>query len=248
LNELHLFAGIGGGILGGILCGNTTVCAVEINEYCRKILLQRQKDKIIPKFPIWDDIKTFNGIPWKGKIDLICGGFPCQDISIAGTGAGLNGERSGLWFEMLRIISEIRPTYAFMENSPIIINRGLETIIKNLAEIGYDSKWSTFSGYEIGAPIKRERWFCLAKNTSPNKIIGKYSKSNLYNKTIDENKIWSNKTFTTLLERDQKQLPIISGNERVVNGFPNSVDRFQAIGNAQIPAVVKIAWETLINE
>jgi hypothetical protein len=88
MNELHLFAGAGGGILGGILLGHTPVCAVEIEPYCRKVLLQRQRDGILPKFPIWDDVTTFDGTPWRGKVDVVCGGFPCQDISIAGGGAG----------------------------------------------------------------------------------------------------------------------------------------------------------------
>jgi DNA (cytosine-5)-methyltransferase 1 len=80
MNELHLFAGAGGGILGGILLGHTTVCAVEIEPYPRKVLLQRQRDGILPKFPIWDDVCTFDGKPWRGSVDVICGGFPCQDI------------------------------------------------------------------------------------------------------------------------------------------------------------------------
>jgi DNA (cytosine-5)-methyltransferase 1 len=80
MNELHLFAGAGGGILGGILLGHTTVCAVEIEPYPRRVLLQRQRDGILPKFPIWDDVTTFDGTPWRGTVDVICGGFPCQDI------------------------------------------------------------------------------------------------------------------------------------------------------------------------
>jgi hypothetical protein len=90
MNELHLFAGAGGGILGGELLGHTTVCAVEIEEYPRKVLLQRQRDGILPRFPIWDDIQTFDGKPWRGKVDVVCGGFPCQDISAAGKGAGID--------------------------------------------------------------------------------------------------------------------------------------------------------------
>ena len=101
MNELHLFAGTGGGILGGMLLGHTTICAVEIEPYARKVLLQRQRDGILPKFPIWDDIRTFDVKPWQGKVDIICGGFPCQDISCANTNAkGIDGERSGLWREM----------------------------------------------------------------------------------------------------------------------------------------------------
>ena len=95
MNELHLFAGAGGGILGGILLGHTTVCAVEIEPYCRNVLLQRQRDGILPKFPIWDDVCTFDGKPWRGKVDIVCGGFPCQDISSAGGGMDLMEIKAG---------------------------------------------------------------------------------------------------------------------------------------------------------
>jgi DNA (cytosine-5)-methyltransferase 1 len=120
MNELALFAGAGGGILGGKLLGWRTKCAVEIDPYARKVLLARQRDGILEPFPIWDDVCTFDGTPWRGKVDVVCGGFPCQDISAAGKGAGITGERSGLWGEMARIIGEIRPKYAFVENSPML--------------------------------------------------------------------------------------------------------------------------------
>ena len=97
MNELALFAGAGGGILGGALLGWRTVCAVEINPYCRELLVARQNDGTLAPFPIWDDIRTFSGKPWRGVVDVVSGGFPCQDISLAGRGAGITGERSGLW-------------------------------------------------------------------------------------------------------------------------------------------------------
>ena len=140
MRELHLFARAGGGILGGILLGHTTVCAVQIESYCRKVLLQRQRDGILPKFPIWDDVKTFDGKPWRGKVDVVCGGFPCQDISAAGKGAGISGERSGLWKEMARIIGEVGSRFVFIENSPLLRTRGLQVVLRDLAEMGYDAR------------------------------------------------------------------------------------------------------------
>lgn len=162
MNELHLFAGAGGGILGGMLLGHTCVCAVEIEPYCRKVLLQRQRDGILPKFPIWDDVRTFDGKPWRGKIDIICGGFPCQDISCAGKGAGIDGERSGLWSEFARIISEVRPRYAFVENSPMLAVRGLGRVLGDLSEIGYDAEWFVMGADDVGAPQIRKRMWILA--------------------------------------------------------------------------------------
>ena len=166
LNELHLFAGAGGGILGGILCGHTTVCAVEIEPYCRKVLLQRQRDGILPKFPIWDDVQTFDGNPWRGKVDIICGGFPCQDISSAGKGAGIEGSRSSMWKHMARIIGEVRPRYAFVENSPLLVGRGLSTVLSDLAEMGYDARWGVIGAHHAGAPHKRDRIWILATNAN----------------------------------------------------------------------------------
>ena len=162
MNELHLFAGTGGGILGGMLLGHTTVCAVEIEPYCRKVLLQRQRDGMLPKFPIWDDVRTFDGKPWRGKIDCICGGFPCQDISCAGKGAGLDGERSGLWREFARIIGEVRPKYAFVENSPMLALRGLGRVLGDLSEMGYDATWCVLGASDVGAPHIRKRMWILA--------------------------------------------------------------------------------------
>ncbi len=162
MNELHLFAGAGGGILGGMLLGHTCVCAIEIEPYCRKVLLQRQRDGILPKFPIWDDVRTFDGKPWRGKVDIICGGFPCQDISCAGKGAGIDGERSGLWSEFARIISEVRPRYAFVENSPMLAIRGLGRVLGDLSKIGYDARWCVMGANDVGAPHIRKRMWILA--------------------------------------------------------------------------------------
>ena len=108
MRELALFAGAGGGILGGHLLGWRTVCAVEYNTYAASVLLARQNDGMLPPFPIWDDVRTLDGRPWRGIVDVVSGGFPCQDISCAGKGAGIDGERSGLWAEMARIIGEVR--------------------------------------------------------------------------------------------------------------------------------------------
>src|SRR4051812_38016492 len=109
LRELALFAGAGGGILGGSLLGWRTVCAVELDAYCAALLAQRQADGCLPIFPIWSDITSFDGRPWRGLVDVVSGGFPCQDISVAGSGNGLDGDRSGLWFEMARVIREVAP-------------------------------------------------------------------------------------------------------------------------------------------
>ena len=162
MNELALFAGAGGGLLGGLLLGWRTRCAVEINPYCRRVLLARQRDGALPRFPIWDDVSTFNGELWRGYIDVISGGFPCQDISAAGKGCGISGERSGLWRSMARIIGEVRPKFVFVENSPMLIHRGLGVVLGDLASMGFNARWGVLGAVQVGAPHKRERIWIVA--------------------------------------------------------------------------------------
>ncbi len=163
MNELALFAGAGGGILGGHLLGWRTVCAVEWEQYPASVLCARQNDGLLPPFPIWDDVQTFDGKPWRGIVDVVSGGFPCQDISAAGKGAGIDGERSGMWGEMARIIHEVRPKFVFVENSPMLTSRGLGRVLGDLASMGFDAKWGVLGAADIGANHQRDRIWIVAK-------------------------------------------------------------------------------------
>jgi DNA (cytosine-5)-methyltransferase 1 len=163
LNELALFAGAGGGILGGHLLGWRTVCAVERDPYAAAVLAQRQNDGALHPFPVWNDVCTFDGKPWRGRVDVVSGGFPCQDISVAGGGAGLSGERSGLWREFARIIREVGPRYVFVENSPALAFRGLDVVLGDLAEMGYDAEWGVLGADDVGAPHVRKRIWIVAQ-------------------------------------------------------------------------------------
>ena len=163
MNELALFAGAGGGILGGKLLGWRTVCAVEWEPYPASVLCARQNDGVLPPFPIWDDVQTFDGNPWRGIVDVVSGGFPCQDISAAGGGAGIDGERSGMWREMARIIYEIRPKYVFVENSPMLTSRGLGRVLGDLATMGFDARWGVLGAADVGANHQRDRIWIVAK-------------------------------------------------------------------------------------
>ena len=166
VNELALFAGAGGGILAGKLLGWRTVCAVEWEPYAACVLAARQNDGLLPHFPVWDDVQTFDGRPWAGIVDVVSGGFPCQDISIAGKGAGITGERSGMWRHMARIVGEIRPRYVFVENSPALITRGLGVVLGDLAALGYDCKWTVLGAADVGAPHQRDRFWLVAHANS----------------------------------------------------------------------------------
>ena len=230
MNELALFAGAGGGILGGHLLGWRTVAAVEIEDYPRRVLLQRQADGLLPRFPIWDDIRTFDGKPWRGRVQVVTGGFPCQDISAAGKGDGLEGERSGLWREMARVICEVRPQFAFIENSPMLTIRGLDRVLCDLASMGFDARWGVLGADDVGAKHKRDRiWIVAYANDSERgwKCGGFWG--------IQEcNKEWD--TYSTFNQPE----PI-----RMVDGIPNRVDRLKAIGNAQVPFCTATAWRVL---
>lgn len=164
MNELALFAGAGGGILGGHLLGWRTVCAVERDAYAAQVLAQRQNDGVLRPFPIWSDVCSFDGKPWRGIVDVVSGGFPCQDISVAGSGAGLQGARSGLWSEFKRIIGEVRPKYVLIENSPALITRGLDSVLSDLTSLWYDAEWMCLSASECGANHKRDRIWIVAND------------------------------------------------------------------------------------
>ena len=161
MNELALFAGAGGGILGGQQLGWRTVCAVEWEPYPASVLAARQNDGLLAPFPIWDDVRTFDGTPWRGAVDVVSGGFPCQDISVAGKGAGIDGERSGMWQHMARVIGEVRPRFAFVENSPALLTRGLGRVLGDLAALGYDCRWTVLGAADVGAPHRRDRFWLV---------------------------------------------------------------------------------------
>jgi len=163
MNELALFAGAGGGILGGKLLGWRTVCAVEWEQYPACVLAARQNDGLLESFPIWDDVQTFDGTAWTGLVDVISGGFPCQDISAAGKGAGIDGERSGMWREMARIIGEVRPKFVFVENSPMLTSRGLGVVLADLSKMGFDAEWGVIGAADVGANHQRDRIWIVAK-------------------------------------------------------------------------------------
>lgn len=162
MHELALFAGAGGGLLAGRLLGWRTICAVELDGYAREVLLARQRDGSVGTFPVWDDVRTFDGHPWRGIIDIISGGFPCQDISVAGRGEGIDGERSGLWGDMYRVVCEVRPRLVFVENSPMLLARGLGRVLGDLAAAGYDACWCVLGADDLGAPHVRKRLWLLA--------------------------------------------------------------------------------------
>jgi DNA (cytosine-5)-methyltransferase 1 len=198
MNELALFAGAGGGILGGRLLGWRTVCAVEYDQYARDVLMARQNDGHLEPFPIWDDVRTFDGRPWQGLVDVVSGGFPCQDISSAGKGAGIEGARSGLWGQMARIIGEVRPRYVWVENSPLLVSRGLGLVLGDLAKMGFDARWGIVGANDAGAPHIRKRIWLLAYANCKGKLQaqGQKERRRISNKGMEHTDVHGQLTST----------------------------------------------------
>ncbi|HDS3404992.1 TPA: DNA cytosine methyltransferase [Citrobacter freundii] len=241
MNELSLFAGAGGGILGGHLLGWRTVCAVERDAYAAQVLAQRQNDGILRPFPIWSDVCSFDGKPWRGIVDVVSGGFPCQDISANGHGAGIDGRRSGLWSEMARIVGEVRPKFVCVENSPRLRGKGLAVVIGDLAEMGYGCEWFRLSASNCGAPHERDRMWIVA-----------YSEGNnprrLSERAITQNSGLTERDKDATVTRWVGSTPGWTAEPsvgRVAHGVAHRVDRIKALGNGQVPRVAAAAFSML---
>lgn len=163
---LDLFSGYGG-LTEALAPWVSPVAYCEIERYAQGILLSRQIKGQLPIAPVWDDIRTLTAKNLPHGIDIVYGGFPCQDLSIAGRRAGLAGKRSGLFFEIARIVGEIRPAFVFMENVPHIRSTGADVVTATMASLRYDCRWGVLSAADVGANHLRERWWLLAHAMRP---------------------------------------------------------------------------------
>ncbi|MEN4977589.1 DNA cytosine methyltransferase [Erwinia billingiae] len=245
MNEVALFAGAGGGILGGHLLGWRTVCAVERDAYAAQVLAQRQNDRCLRPFPIWSDVCSFDGKPWRGIVDIVSGGFPCQDISVAGSGAGIEGTRSGLWKQMARIVDEVRPSYVLLENSTLLVGRGLAMVLGDHATLGLDAEWCCISASECGASHNRDRIW-----------LGAYPKGEhgqSWNSLVQSENGRAQTQFgrlpwlvTPASGRRRNPWPECSPRLcRVADDVAFGVDRLKALGNGQVPRVAATAFSIL---
>jgi len=239
MNGLDLFSGIGG-LSIALSKWVKTVAYCERDRYAQAVLLSRMQDGALDRAPIWDDVRALRGetLP---TIDIIFGGFPCQDISTAGRGAGLAGEQSGLFFELLRLVKEVKPSFVFLENVPAIRTRGLLTIVDEFTKVGYDCRWTCLTAKSVGAPHRRERWFLLAYSVCKGlegfrelrEVIE--TEGEAQRLTTDGSK-QSRKTWW-------ESEPSVC---RVVNGVPNWVDRIKCLGNAVVPQQAEEAFIKLL--
>lgn len=228
-----LFSGIGGFELGAQMVGIETLWSCEIEEFQRKILKQN-----FPKTAIYEDIRDVKN---PGYVDIFSGGFPCQDISVAGKGVGIKGERSGLWSEMFRIIRAVRPKYAIIKNSPALLIRGFERILLDLSEIGYNAEWQCISNLTFGYPHKRERVYLIAYSTE-NRLQGDIFKYGCFDSIF---KKWTpNKANGYSLSQRILEMPTCES-IRNEHGFQNWAHRVGSLGNAVNPTVAKYLFECI---
>ena len=223
MNELALFAGAGGGILGGKLLGWRTVCAVELNAFCCRRLMQRQNEGHLAPFPIWDDVRTFDGRTWESVVDVVSGGFPCQPFSTATHGIKTAVD---LWPEMFRIIGEVEPAFVFAEN---VSSKAIQKAADDCRAVGYRVETLSLSAKDLGADHIRKRYWLLAYSDVRWKLRrGINAKApKLPNLRAG---VWESE-------------PIKSG---VADGMADRLDRVKAIGNGQVPIVAATAWSVLI--
>lgn len=265
IKELSLFTGAGGGVYASKLLGHTIVGYVEYNDYCQKIIKQRIDDGIFDNAPIYGDIREFDGTPYCGTVDLVSGGFPCQPFSVAGRKKGKDDSRN-MWPETIRVIKQIKPKEAFLENVPGLLSSGyFGTILNDLSEAGYDAKWITLSAGQCGAPHKRERLWILAESRCKrrqervNQDIQSQSKNPKFQDASDLCEALPD----SISERLEGQQQSIRSEEahtaisstcwwetepdvgRVANGVADRKHRLTAIGNGQVPIVAATAYQIL---
>ena len=270
MNGLSLFSGIGG--LDVALSEYVRPIAYcEIDHYCQSILLSRMATGDLANAPIWDDIKTLRIRPQEVDIDIIYGGFPCQDLSCAGTGKGLAGERSGLFFEIVRLAKEIKPKYIFLENVPAITSRGGLQVVREIAEMGYDCRWCIISAASVGALHRRERWFLLANSPSKSadghtfreKKTHALSRVSGHDGNSDSQPSQQTNTSTQPEQTEKRTWggspgqcwpfesrehwqKTVSEMGKCSNGISNHVDRLKSLGNAVVPLQAKEAFKILM--
>ena len=216
-------------------CLDGGVCYVENADYPVKVLQARIRDGLLDDAPIWGDVRTFDGTPWRGCVDIVTAGFPCQPFSVAGQQQASDDDRN-MWPDTIRVIRETRPTWCLLENVPGLLSAShgyYGQILRDLAESGYDARWRVLSAAEVGAPHKRDRLFIVA-----------YTKS----KQWGEQKAWNRGQVLTgrgAQGRPKNGWSTEPALGRVADGIPHRLDRSEATGNGQVPAVVATVWRLL---
>lgn len=242
MNVLSLFGGIGGFDLGLKRAGMKTVAFCEVDKKCQLVL-----KKHWPGVPIYDDVKelTYEKLKEDGisKIDIIAGGFPCQDISLAGKGEGIEGPRSGLWKEYTRLVGEIRPNFIIIENVTALLGRGMSRVLRDLASLRYDAEWHCISASAIGAAHNRDRVWIVAYPTGQRWIFSKVQQQISVESTP---KFYQADSFKLLFDAAKNPPKPDGGNLRRDDGLSRAMDRLKQLGNAIIPQISELIGRVIM--
>ena len=234
MNVLALCAGVGGLELGVRLAvpAARTVCYVEREAYNAAVLVARMEGDELDAAPVWDDLGTFDGRAWRGVVDCVTAGFPCQPVSAAGKRLGRDDDR-WLWPLVARTVRDVRPRYVFLENVPGLFHAGFGDVLGSLADLGFAAEWGVFSAAASGAPHYRRRFYLLAYTHGLRKREHQGQQSDQRGRSRYDvlEEVWPT--------------PPPSNVCRVADGVPFRVDRLRALGNAVVPAVAARAWLTL---
>lgn len=240
MNGLDLFSGIGGLSLA-LKDWVRPIAYCEIDPYCQGVLLSRMGYGTLYSAPIWDDVRTLgkeSGNFPGSFIDVIYGGFPCQDISIAGHGKGLAGERSGLFFEIVRLAKEIQPSFIFLENVPAITSRGGLQVVREIASLGYDCRWCIISAASVGALHRRQRWFLLAYSQ-----VERQQQAGFTLRKEETEPQFNHNVEYDLWDKEPENKFELAG---VVDGLQIRSHSIKALGNAVVPQQAKEAFKILM--
>lgn len=239
LRVLDLFSGIGGFSLGLERTGGfETVAFCEIEEFPRRVLAKHW-----PEVPCYHDVRTLtkDALDRDGiAVDVICGGFPCQDLSTSGSGLGLKGERSGLWHEYARLIGEIRPSLVIVENSPELLDGWIGDVLRPLAAFGYDAQWSCIPASAVGAPHRRDRIWLVAYTP----CLGLSQQGQLIKSIIAAPDSFRE---ASQLERafQGRNLPYVCGGHDGVSAYVD-LDAVKALGNAVVPQIPELIGNAIL--
>jgi DNA (cytosine-5)-methyltransferase 1 len=233
---LDLFSGIGGFSLGLERAGMETVAFCEFDEHAQKVLRKHW-----PDVPIHSDIRELDAKQFRGTVDVICGGFPCQDLSTAGKQVGFSGERSSLYGEMLRVIGECMPRYAIFENVTGLLTgdsgRWFGQFLYDLAQIGFDAEWHCVSASDIGAQHHRDRVWVIAYPCGSRSKVG-LARQNVRQEGDTRISInLSNEIRRARRKPGMEGWSIEPNVGRVANGVPNRAHRLKQLGNAVVPQI-----------
>lgn len=275
MRTMHLFAGVGGGLLADLILGHDPIIAVEWDGYACQVLRERAAEGWFPNLSVWEgDVRLFDPSEYAGRVDCIHAGFPCQDISVAGNQAGVGHEtRSGLYREVLRIAGIVRPRYLFLENVAAILGNGLGTVLADLASMGFSAEWGCIRASDCGAPHRRDRWFLVAHSNRIERGAGCLEANERTNRRNNFRGMGamvsdSDRSYaqgggqghdSQRRERTLGYVGLASGGTgtqweiepglgRVANGVPNRIHRLKGLGNAQVPLQAAVAWKLLGGE